>query len=73
MPHDPTCSLCSGRLVREKNVAVPLGILGFINYSQARVCAQCSAVFPIAMWQQTASSDFEPLYTDGKRIVEGSP
>jgi hypothetical protein len=63
------CTLCSGDLAREKNVVVVAGLSGF-NY--AWVCTQCSAVFPIAVARKKVLADFEPLYTDGKRITDKS-
>ena len=67
MSSEPRCSLCSGQLAKEKNVLV---VAGLASYTQAWVCTQCSAAFPIAVGHKTALSLFEPLYTDGKRLVE---
>jgi len=67
MSSEPRCSLCSGRLVKEHCVVVAARL---VSYNQAWVCIQCSAAFPIAVWPRTALSHFEPLYSDGKRLVD---
>jgi hypothetical protein len=69
MSSEPRCSLCSGQLAKEKGVVVAASLL---SYTQAWVCTQCSAVFPIAVAHKSVLGQFEPLYTDGKRLVEKS-
>ena len=72
MSSEPRCCLCSGHLVKEKGVIVPLGVLGAVTYTQAWVCTQCSAAFPIAVWPKGVISGVAPLYADGKRLPESS-
>ena len=69
MSSEPRCSLCSGQLVKETGVVVAVSLL---SYAQAWVCTQCSAAFPIAVAHKSVLGQFEPLYTDGKRLVEKS-
>ena len=69
MSSEPRCSLCSGQLAKENGVVVAVSLL---SYTQAWVCIQCSAAFPIAVAHKSVLGQFEPLYTDGKRLVEKS-
>ena len=69
MSSELRCSLCSGKLTKEKNVIIALGA---ITYAQAWVCTYCSAAFPMAVWQKKAFGALEPLYTEGKRLADKS-
>ena len=69
MSSEPRCCLCSGQLAKEKGVVVAVG---WVTYTQAWVCTQCSAAFPIAVWPKGIISGVEPLYADGKRLPESS-
>jgi hypothetical protein len=65
MATEPKCSLCTGQLVREREVAVGHDQA---ELSLAWVCTQCSAAFPIAV-RQSIMRSFDPLYADGKRTA----
>ena len=68
MPTTPTCTLCSGTLVREEKVTIQAAGSNVIVWTLAWVCTSCSAAFPIA----TGSGGFvrkpTPLYENGFRL-----
>jgi len=67
MKKKPTCSLCSGRLERHKEVVVAFGVDG-TTYSFAWACTECSAAFPIAVSVEGFFGRAEPMY---KPLEEG--
>ena len=69
MSSEPRCCLCSGQLAKETGVVVSVG---WLTYTQAWVCMQCSAAFPIAVWPTGVVSGVEPLYANGKRLSDRS-
>jgi hypothetical protein len=70
MSSEPRCSLCLGHIAKEKGVMVGVGL---VSYGQAWVCTQCSAVFPIAVYQKTPLFGVvQPLYTAGERVTDRS-
>ena len=66
MANDPQCSLCQGRLVREKKVSVAV-VRTPMTYALAWVCRDCSAVFPIALGSGGIFRKPKPLYEHGQR------
>ena len=65
MPQQPHCSLCSGELVREKNVEI--SVMPRQRYALAWVCRDCSAAFPIALGEGGIIRTAKPLYEHGQR------
>jgi len=66
MANEPRCSLCQGRLIREKKVPVSV-IHSPITYPLAWVCTDCSAAFPIALGSGGIIRKAKPLYEHGRR------
>jgi len=66
MANEPRCSLCLGRLVREKKVDVSFTRTA-ITYPLAWVCTDCSAAFPIALGSGGIIREAKPLYEHGQR------
>ncbi len=66
---EPTCVLCSGRLVEETQVTIQAGGSGVLCYTMAWVCTNCSAAFPIAIGSGGVIRKPRPLYEGGKRTV----
>lgn len=68
MPNTPTCSLCTGPLVKEKKVEVdPAGQHTGLRFALAWVCCHCSTAFPIALGSGGIIREAKPLYVDGVR------
>jgi len=65
---EPTCPLCSGRLVRERKVKIGGEADGGPMYRLGWVCRECSAAWPIAIKTEGVFGTKEsPLFHRGER------
>jgi DNA-directed RNA polymerase subunit RPC12/RpoP len=67
MTSEMKCPLCSGVLVREKNVMIQSGGSNVLNYTLAYVCKTCSTAYPIAIGSGGVIFKATPLYENGNR------
>ena len=67
------CALCEGELVHEKAVYLKPGGQTMLAYTQAWVCTQCGAAWPIALrltGPKLRRTGSEQLWKDGVRAED---
>jgi hypothetical protein len=67
MAKKPTCVLCTGPLIKEKNAWIQNGGSNTLCYSLAWVCKDCGAAWPIAMTGAGLVSKSEQRWENGER------
>ena len=64
----PTCTHCTGELVRQEKVTIPAGGSNVIVWTLVWVCTNCSAAFPIVTGSGGFLRKATPLYENGQRL-----